>query len=188
MRVPPSPTLVAPSCMLVIPHAWSVESQPIGLTWANLQHSREPIFKMYMQLQSYRQPYQGSKNTHTRTHIRSYRYPNTVFPSQPTPIRSYPTSNIIQILIPTLLPIRIQPLHPDILLMPRAAVQPALRHGPAARLAGLEELAEALLADVEGLRGRRVGHARHGAPQVERVGDVRADGGEDEEDEVDGVA
>ena len=149
---------------------------------------------MCMQLQSHRQPYQGSKNT-TRTPIKflTYRYPNTFAPAQPTkPDQPFPfvirTSNVVQILVLVLLPVRVQPVHPDVFLVPRAVVEPALRHGPAARLAGLEELAEALLADVERLRGGGVGHARHRAPQVECVGDVRADGGEDEEDEVYGVA
>lgn len=55
---------VTPSCMSVIPHAWST-----GIAGALLKNTTDrtyvgkpptqprTIFKMYMQLQSYRQPY-----------------------------------------------------------------------------------------------------------------------------------
>lgn len=52
----------------------------------------------------------------------------------------------------------------------------------------LEEFPEFLFADLDCLGGGSVGHAEHGAPEVEGVGNVCADSEEDEEDKVDGVS
>lgn len=52
----------------------------------------------------------------------------------------------------------------------------------------LEEVAQLLLEDLEALRAGCVCHAQDRTPEVEGVGDVGADGREDEEDEVDWVA
>ena len=57
-----------------------------------------------------------------------------------------------------------------------------------AGVSGLKELAQSLLANVKSLCGRGVGHACHRPPEVEGVGDVSTDRGEDKEDEVDRVA
>ena len=51
-----------------------------------------------------------------------------------------------------------------------------------------QELAEFLLADLNGLGRCCVRHAKHRTPQIEGVSYVRGDSKEDEEDEVDWVA
>jgi hypothetical protein len=98
-------------------------------------------------------------------------------------------SDIIQILLlsPILLPIAIQPIHADILMSPATIHATAHSHSLTASIRALKESAKTLFADFEALGGCGVGHARHGAPEIEGVGYVGADAEENEEDEVDGV-
>lgn len=51
-----------------------------------------------------------------------------------------------------------------------------------------QEISQFLFEDVQPLRTRSIGHAKHGAPQVEGIGHIGANADEDEENEVDGVS
>jgi hypothetical protein len=108
-------------------------------------------------------------------------------PTKPQPHSA--NSDIIQILLLShiLLAIAVQPVHAHILVSPTAVQATAHSHCLTASIRALEESAETLFADFEALGGRGVGHACHGAPEVEGVGYVGADTEKDEEDEVDWV-
>lgn len=82
-----------------------------------------------------------------------------------------------------LLPAAIQRVEAD-------RVRVATRHadGLSGRLVALEELAEALLADVDGLVPGGGAHLHHGSQKVEAVGDVEAAGNNNEKQKQHGVA
>lgn len=106
----------------------------------------------------------------------------------PTP--HHPLPHILDIII-IILFFRRQPLTPAIQAIHTDTITliPSLHtYSLTTGFRALQELTELLLANLNSLGRCRVGHAEHGTPEVEGIGNICCHTEKDEEDEVDGIA